>query len=401
VTIQPPSASTNILAPLSKEAFLQKYWQKQPCLFRQAFTDFTSPVSKEDLFELAAHEEVESRIIIQRDAGKHWVLKHGPFSEHDFQALPANDWTLLIQQLDAWCVNTNQLKTFFDFIPYWRMDDIMASYAPEGGSVGPHYDQYDVFLLQASGKRRWQIGQYCDEQTKRLDGTPLRIIENFQASQEWVLEPGDMLYLPPKLAHYGVGLSAQEGAGDCITLSIGYKAPLYSEIISHYCDYILAHIGSEAIYEDPDISLPEHPHEITRAHIDKIADILLQTLSDKGNIAHWLGQFSSSPKNEYTLQVSQTFTEEDLSETIKSGGVLCKNEGSRFFFHIQEPFVHLFIDGNSFELPIELKNIAEAFCHLPYLDNECLQDWQRHSIIKSLLVELLNQGSIYWEEVTF
>ena len=191
------SATLDVLGGISAEHFLKEYWQKKPLLIRQAFPGFLCPVSPDELAGLALEESVESRLIQEQQGEAHWVLENGPFEESRFGQLPATHWTLLIQQLDAWHEEINALKQHFSFIPNWRIDDIMASYAPQGGSVGPHYDQYDVFLLQAHGHRHWQIGQMCDEHSPQLEGTPLRILKAFEAQADWVLAPGDMLYLPP------------------------------------------------------------------------------------------------------------------------------------------------------------------------------------------------------------
>ena len=168
---------------------------------------------------------MESRLVSNGDATAPWPVRFGPFSEQDFARLPKTDWTLLVQAVDLWCPEVAELYAHFDFLPRWRTDDIMASYAAQGGSVGP-FDQYDVFLIQIAGHRRWQIGTVCDDKTPLVEGTELQIIDKFEAVDEWVLGPGDMLYLPPGVAHWGVAQDA------CMTFSLGFRSPLLSDMLS-------------------------------------------------------------------------------------------------------------------------------------------------------------------------
>lgn len=269
-----------LLGNISAEQFLREYWQKKPLLIRQAIPNYASPVSPDELAGLAMEEGIESRIIIEHGKNAPWELQQGPFEEEQFNSLPATNWTLLIQQLDAWCPEINELKKQFQFIPNWRIDDVMASYAPEGGSVGPHFDHYDVFLLQAYGKRHWRIGQTCDETSPRLSNTPLSILKEFNETEDWVLEPGDMLYLPPKLAHFGIA------ENDCITLSVGFRAPTQEQMISHFSDFLLDRMSDQNFYEDPDLTLQNHCGEISDQVVSKVLQTLSEQLNNKDNLIH-------------------------------------------------------------------------------------------------------------------
>ena len=220
----------DMLGGLTASEFLRDYWQKRPLVIRQAFPGFQSPVSPDELAGLACEEAVESRIVIENDAGKPWQLHNGPFSPDRFSDLPEQDWTLLVQGLDHWVPEIADLLDNFRFIPNWRLDDIMASYAPKGGSVGPHYDMYDVFLLQAQGHRRWTFGGHCDHTSPRVEGTPLRILSSWDGEETVTLAPGDMLYLPPGIGHHGVA------EDDCITLSVGFRAPTIDDILTSFTD---------------------------------------------------------------------------------------------------------------------------------------------------------------------
>ena len=205
----------SVLGTLSEERFLSDYWQQKPLLIRGAWPNFQAPIDADELAGLALEDEVESRLII----GSDYAVEQGPFAEERFASLPAREWTLLVQAVDLWVPEVAEMLRRFSFLPRWRIDDIMVSYATDGGGVGPHFDDYDVFLLQGSGQRRWQIGDYCDANSALSEHSQLKILDAFDAQQDWLLNPGDMLYLPPRLAHCGVAV------GECCTYSVGFRAP--------------------------------------------------------------------------------------------------------------------------------------------------------------------------------
>src|SRR5436190_12669774 len=205
--------ATPLLGGLSPQAFMRRHWQKRPLLIRQALPDVAAPLSRAELFALAAAEGVESRLIRQRGAG--WTLRHGPFTRRQLPSLTQPGWTLLVQGVDLHVDAAHQLLSRFRFVPDARLDDLMVSFATDGGGVGPHFDSYDVFLLQVQGRRRWRIGRQKDLALR--EGAPLKILAAFEPEEEHVLEPGDMLYLPPLWAHDG------EALGECQTYSIGFR----------------------------------------------------------------------------------------------------------------------------------------------------------------------------------
>ena len=204
---------------ISEQEFLANYWQKKPLLIKQAIPNFISPIAPDELAGLSLEEEFESRLITGSITNNQWSLTNGPFTENTFTQLPEQDWTLLVQGVDRFVDEVHELIKQFDFIPRWRFDDVMISYAAKGGSVGPHFDYYDVFLLQGSGRRRWHISSKNCELDNYLNEVPLRIMNIFEADQVWDVEPGDILYVPPKVAHHGVSLD-----DECTTLSFGYRA---------------------------------------------------------------------------------------------------------------------------------------------------------------------------------
>ncbi|MBQ0719205.1 MAG: cupin domain-containing protein [Gammaproteobacteria bacterium] len=272
--------------------FLAEYWQRKPLLIRQALPGFRSPLEADELAGLALEEDIESRLILESKTAPFWSLQCGPFTDEDFQTLPASHWTLLVQAVDQWLPEVHDLLTHFDFLPQWRVDDVMVSYASDQGSVGPHFDQYDVFLLQGEGQRRWRIGQSCDRNTPLLKGPELSIINDFEQSEEWLLEPGDMLYLPPGLAHWGIA------EGQCMTYSIGFRAPSATELLSDLATELLSKDGStdELMYRDPALTTSMAKGLIDERFIDAVKDLLLRQLDDKEQLAQWFARFMTARK---------------------------------------------------------------------------------------------------------
>jgi 50S ribosomal protein L16 3-hydroxylase len=221
--------STNTPTP---QQFLATYWQKKPLLIRQAFPDFTPQLDSDDIAGLACDQLAESRLVTGSYPEHDWKLRYGPFSEKDFADFPRTGWTLLVQDVEKHYPPLQDLMRQFDFLPRWRVDDLMASVAGPGGSVGPHVDQYDVFLLQADGSRRWQIAESFDEEL--LPNCELSVLRHFQPEQEWILERGDVLYLPPGVAHHGVAL--EQG----MTWSIGMRAPGAADLFQTYGEWMAA-----------------------------------------------------------------------------------------------------------------------------------------------------------------
>lgn len=227
---------------ISQEEFLAKYWQKKPLLIKQALPNFISPISPDELGGLSLEEEFESRLITGSINTQEWHLSNGPFLESDFSKLPNSDWTLLVQGVDRFIPEVENLIDHFSFIPRWRFDDVMISYADKGGSVGPHFDYYDVFLLQGSGKRRWQLSAQNCTLDNYLSDVPLRIMGKFTFDQVFDVEPGDILYIPPKVAHHGVSLD-----DECTTLSFGYRSYSAKEMFNNKCPAN----QQDAYYQDP------------------------------------------------------------------------------------------------------------------------------------------------------
>jgi 50S ribosomal protein L16 3-hydroxylase len=276
----------SILGDLTADQFLAEYWQKKPLLIRNAIPNFEPPIDGDDLAGLSLEAEVESRLVI----GDDWALEHGPFEESRFASLPEQNWSLLVQGVDLWVPEVAGLLSSFDFLPSWRVDDIMVSYAEDGGNVGPHFDYYDVFLIQGEGQRHWQIGQLCSEADLHTDSTALKILKNLEVSDEWTLNPGDMLYLPPKIAHHGVAI------GQCTTFSVGFRAPAATEMLDDLATELLSRDITPNHLQDPPLNAAMANEPISGAYIQQVKELLQQTLDDEQMLGEWFAQFMTEPK---------------------------------------------------------------------------------------------------------
>ncbi len=245
-------AMASVLGQISAAEFLRDFWQKKPLLIRQAFPNFISPLSPEELAGLACEDDVPARLILERGGVRPWQLKQGPFTEEDFTSLPEDGYSLLVTDCDKLIPDLMQLVERFRFLPDWRIDDLMISYAPPGGSVGAHIDEYDVFLLQGMGQRRWMI-EYPVAHTEFVPGLDIRLLSEFSPTDEWVLAPGDMLYLPPGVPHHGVAVDA------CMTYSIGFRAPIWHELAAGVADRLQLRANQADRYADGALSPQENP----------------------------------------------------------------------------------------------------------------------------------------------
>lgn len=274
------------LGNLSAHQFLREYWQKKPLLVRNGFPGFSGLLSPQELAGLACLDEAQSRLVLHKRG--RWLLRNGPFAEHDFAGLPKTKWTLLVQGVNHFLPEAERLLREFDFVPHARLDDLMVSYAPKGGSVGPHFDSYDVFLLQGLGHRHWQIGAQQD--MTLVTDAPLKILQHFQPEQEWTLGPGDLLYLPPRYAHFGVA------EGDCMTYSVGFRAPSAQELATQFLAYLQDRIQVDGMYQDPDLAPQRHPAEIGNKMLNQVSRMLAQIKWDRSDVEQFLGQYMSEPK---------------------------------------------------------------------------------------------------------
>jgi 50S ribosomal protein L16 3-hydroxylase len=369
------------------DLFLRDYWQKQPLLIKNPWGIWENPLEPDELAGLACEEDVESRLIIQ--AGVTWTVEHGPLPEERFATLGKTPWTVLVQAVDHYVPEVAALLAPFRFIPNWRIDDVMVSYATDGGGVGAHFDQYDVFLIQGLGQRRWQIGALCDADTPLLPHDDLRLLADFKASEEWILSPGDILYVPPRIAHNGVAVG-----DDCMTYSIGFRAPSRSELIADWCDDLVQHLSEDDRYADPVLQAQTNPGEITADALAGLHAMITQKLSDADAFARWFGGYNSTPKyGEQDMASVEPVETSELNKALDSEAALHRNPASRFsFIRQQSDAVLLFVDGRCFECDRETSRFARMLCAQDRLTVDPALLTSQATM--DLITALINQGSI-------
>lgn len=344
----------SLLGGITPAQFLAEYWQKKPLLIKQAIANFTGLLSPEDLAGLACEDEAQARIVQQK--GEKWLLKNGPFDDADFSKLPPitsekSNWTLLVQSVNHYLPEATELLQQFDFIPHARLDDLMVSYATDGGGVGPHFDSYDVFLLQGQGKRLWRISEQTD--LTLIDGAPLRILKNFDTSQEWLLEAGDMLYLPPQMAHWGIAVSTKNEDGnveDCMTYSIGFRAPKNQELASEFLGFMQDKLAQDnvlftGIYQDADLGVQTHPAEISNTMISRVSEHLKKITWSDDDVAQFLGSYLSEPKANVVFDANKKITLKAFAEKVAKMGIALDLKSQMLFFDTDSLKTHFFMNG--------------------------------------------------------
>lgn len=383
-----------ILGNISKEQFLSEYWQKKPLLIRQAYPNFQPILPADELAGMSLEEDVESRIILEQGPDSPWQLLSGPFNDETFGTLPEDKWTLLIQGVDQWLPEAADLLQDFNFIPNWRIDDLMISFATDGGSVGPHYDQYDVFLLQAEGQREWRIGQMCSEQDAFLKQTKLRILSQFNETERWILEPGDMLYLPPRLAHYGIS------QGNCQTYSIGFRAPSHSELMHSLVDQMDLSCDEDQRYGDPELSLQAHCGEISEAATNKLREFMQQALNDPQLLSDCIGKLMTEPKYPNLAleqDISQAEAKEELNDALQ-GIEIERDLQARFAFNSNAGRYVFYAGGKDYSISSSSLPLAQYLTEQRYYATETLADFCKNSDNQQLLLSLWQQGHLYSSE---
>ncbi|MEO6263592.1 MAG: cupin domain-containing protein [Luteimonas sp.] len=342
-------------------AFLRDYWQKRPLLLRNAFPGFVSPISPEDLAGLACEEAALSRIVAHErsssaDGSDRWLLRHGPFPEDLFPTLPQHGWTLLVQDVDKWDADVAALLPAFGFLPRWRIDDVMVSFAAPGGSVGAHVDQYDVFLLQAQGRRRWQIDTAPNPPIHfRLDAE-LKLLQRFTPTHDWVLGPGDMLYLPPGVPHHGIAEDA------CLTFSIGMRAPAATELLGDFVDTLAAEADDSLRYRDPDLAPATDPNEIDAAAMQRVVEALnVLRMNDPDRLGDWFGRFITLYRSASEAVPATTPPRIEVEWDLERGARLLRHPWSRMAWRKAGRGARLYVSGRDIDLPVrDARRLAAA-----------------------------------------
>lgn len=383
----PETASSAFLGGLTAQRFLSEYWQKQPLVVRGALPHYNPPVSPEELAGLACEKEVESRVVVFD--GTTWHLEQGPFKARSFPKRGTKDWTLLVQDLDEHVPAVGELWSHLSFLPRFRVDDVMASFATPGGSVGPHYDEYDVFLLQVQGKRRWQISAQFDRDALRTDSS-LKILSEFEPEQEWVLEPGDLLYLPPHVAHYGVAQTP------CMTFSLGCRAPSHSDLVAQMAGMLLSELDEGRRYTDKDLLPTEHASVISPQAAQRVMGVLNEVWQVTPDLAaRCLGSVSTQPKLLFRQDDdAHVLSDVQVRRVMNTKRRLFRRKGSRWAWY-QGTRAFLFVDGREYDLGKASKATAECLSFL--CDHrEVPFEWRRAlgDEYQGLVAELVRRGQL-------
>ena len=379
------SESLAVLGGITAEQFLNEYWQKKPLLVRNAMPEIMGLLEPEDVKELALEEDVSARLIRQKNKNPNeWHVKSSPLTKGDFQKLP-NLWTILVQAVDHYSFDIAELWKKFPFIPQWRRDDIMVSYAPKGGSVGKHFDFYDVFLVQGHGHRRWQLGQMCDESTEFVADQPLKLLSQMSVNFDEVLAPGDLLYVPPGLAHYGVA------EDDCLTFSFGFRMPNLAEMT----DRLSEQFAKNSVLTNPLVDITRIKTnaigEINNSEFSYLKTQLLDYLTQAPEFDAAIMAYMSESKYPNSIPEPEEIVVDDLLEVINGGYQLILEPASRLLYRQQDQLLDFWANGENIcisqSFQAQLKQIADG-ASLTF-DEEF-----NHTDILEDIVLLLNQAVI-------
>jgi 50S ribosomal protein L16 3-hydroxylase len=383
---------------LDAGGFLQRHWQRSPLLMPGALRGLVNPLPADELAGLACEDGIEARIVRQVDRPRHglptrWQVEHGPFDPAHFAALPEGHWTLLVQDVDKQVPAVGALLDRFRFLPDWRVDDIMVSYAADQGSVGPHVDDYDVFLIQVAGRRRWRITTAPNPPLAILPDLDLRILSAFEPDRDWLLEPGDILYLPPGVPHWGIA------EGDCLTWSVGFRAPAWREITAGWLAHVAERFSPPGRWRDPpDLAPPADAAELDDALIRDVRAVIAHTLAAAGDedLADWLGALLTEPKENLELEAAEPpLTRGQLLDLLNARGRLVRVGPSQLLFSrasATERDDRLFANGHIHRLPPGRARFLSLLCNGRILQRERAAPWLDDDACADLLRDLYNAG---------
>jgi 50S ribosomal protein L16 3-hydroxylase len=363
------------------EHFLRHYWQRQPLFIKNALPNFKDPLTPEELAGLACEEGVEARLVFTR--GGNYRMRQGPFQENDFTSLPGKNWTLLVQAVDHYVPEVKALLQCVAFLPSWRVDDVMISYATQGGGVGPHFDYYDVFLVQGRGQRTWRLGQRCSVNDTLLTTSGLKLLREFHTSAEYQLDPGDVLYVPPGLAHWGISRD------DSLCYSLGFRAPSLSDMLLGFTDQLAALLPPDQRYTDPPLE-PAIGGEISSAALGRARQLLSAALADEAALLRWFGELQTRPLYPELLAPPRRVP------VLQADSHLMLHLGSRLAWHedADKKRLFYFIDGDCRELPnsAQLRKLLSLLAQaaLPFAAGPFL----RAKATRELLERLLREGRL-------
>jgi len=372
--------------------FLSDYWQKKPVCIRNGVAFQEALIAVDELAGLALEPEVESRLIENKGDVKDWQVIHGPLVEADFNKERDFPWTLLVQGVDCFVPQVHDFLAKFRFVPSWRLDDIMISYATQGAGVGAHFDRYDVFLIQGEGQRQWQIGQACSENSALMAHDQLCLLQNFDVHQEFILNPGDLLYIPPLIAHKGVAMSDA-----CVTYSVGFRSPSYGDVLASFADERSTDISADLRLKDQGFA--SKSGEISAMDIAALMQFMQAQITPE-NVAQWFGKHSTEAKYPALDMSEEAMDQTELEAIIKDGyGVLRVSEGVRLAYTWQgDGGLTLFVRGDALPCPPDATVFIEAIANQWVLEVEDIVPLLAHDAAKAMLLILHNQGYLYFAD---
>ncbi len=360
--------------------FLAHYWQQKPLVIRQAIADFELPLSPEELAGLACEPGVHCRLVQEQEDDSPWLLRYGPFNESDFTSLPESHYSLLVSDCEKWIPQLNELVDQFRFLPSWRIDDLMISYAPDQGSVGPHVDEYDVFLLQGMGERRWYYSENRLESPALIADIDLAILAEASFDCEVVLQPGDMLYLPPGVAHHGVA------EGPCMTCSIGFRAPSLAEIMESVLQEAEQQNLSSRRYTDGLLDTKRSTAEITSGEIERFREFTRSLLDQPQSF--WVDSIGK------LLSDSPVAAAPDAVASFSADWI--KHPETRCLYFVDGEQIRLFVNGQAHTFPntTQIREIVEQLCLLHEFHGGTLKSWSKVDELRATIMSLMENGTL-------
>lgn len=356
-----------VLGGISAAEFFAEYWQKKPLLVKNALPEVKGLLVPDDILELAQEEGVTARLLTQQGAqNEQWRVKNSPLTAKDFKKLPPL-WTLLVQALDHFSPDIAQLWQHFDFIPQWRRDDIMVSYAPKGGSVGRHFDQYDVFLVQAYGKRRWQLGQYCTPDCELIPNQPLRLLPDMNVDFDEILEPGDLLYVPPTLSHYGVA------EDNCLTLSFGFRMPDRTQLLDDFTDHLLSKPDTQIPVPDLATRSIQDAGEVSATDLAMLKQQVMQLLQNTSYFDEAALSLLTESKYPDSLPENEALSTQELGELLQEGAIIQREPATRLLYrYADNKELEFWAQGEKLEVPAKLAPVLKRLTDGEILDLQSL-----------------------------
>jgi len=380
------------LGELTVEEFIADYWQKKPVCIRNGIAFQEALIAVDELAGLALEPEIESRLIENKGDIKNWQVIHGPLTDADFNKERDFPWTLLVQGVNCFVAEAHDFLAKFRFLPSWRIDDLMISYATKGAGVGAHYDRYDVFLIQGEGQRQWQIGQTCSENSALMVHDQLSLLQDFELSEEFILNPGDILYIPPLVAHKGVAVSDV-----CVTYSVGFRSPSHSDVLNTFADERSLEISADLRLKD--FGFTSNSGEISAADVDSLMQLMHDQITPE-NVAQWFGKHSTEAKYPALDMAEEAMDQTELESIISDAyGVLRVSEGVRLAYTWQgDGGLTLFVQGAALPCPPDATAFVEAIANQWLLEVDEIAPLVANDSAMAMLLILHNQGYLYFAD---